>query len=92
MLTTTKKSMVRAISPTMSLVQETVKYHEKYERERNAPKQFEVEQFAQTERLSKRLSRMGVCSRRQAERLIEQGMVKVDGVKIDSNVQVNDKK
>lgn len=38
-----------------------------------------IESFNQTERLSKRLARMGVCSRRQAELLIAQGMVKVDG-------------
>ena len=30
-----------------------------------------VQDFSQTERLSKRLSRMGVASRRMAERLIE---------------------
>lgn len=35
--------------------------------------------FSVTERLTKRLARMGVCSRRQAEKLIAQGMVKVDG-------------
>jgi ribosomal protein S4 len=51
---------------------------------------FDVKTFTQQERLSKRLSRLGVCSRRQAERLIEQGMVRVDGKVIDSNVAVND--
>jgi ribosomal protein S4 len=38
-----------------------------------------VKDFSQTERLSKRLSRMGVASRRMAEKMIDQGMVKVDG-------------
>jgi 23S rRNA pseudouridine2605 synthase len=32
------------------------------------------------ERIAKRLARAGICSRRDAERLIEQGRVKVDGV------------
>jgi len=40
------------------------------------------------ERLSKRLSRLGVCSRRQAERMIETGLVLVNGRKVDSNVPV----
>ena len=31
------------------------------------------------ERLNKWLSRMGVCSRREADRLIEEGKVLVDG-------------
>ena len=32
---------------------------------------------------------MGVCSRRQAELMIERKMVKVDGKVVDSNVPVN---
>ena len=46
-----------------------------------------------TERLSKRLSRLGVCSRRQAEKLIATGVVKVNGRTVLSNVPVteNDK-
>jgi 16S rRNA U516 pseudouridylate synthase RsuA-like enzyme len=47
-----------------------------------------VQDFEQTERLSKRLARMGVASRRQAEKLIGQGMVKVDGEVVSSNVPV----
>jgi ribosomal protein S4 len=47
-----------------------------------------VDDFSKPERLSKRLSRMGVASRRQAELLIEQRMVKVDGVVVTSNVPV----
>lgn len=39
-------------------------------------------------RLSKRLSSSGVCSRRQAERLLTAGMVKVDGKTVFSNVGV----
>ena len=60
------------------------------DKEANPTTNFEVETFTQTERLSKRLSRLGVCSRRQAERLIEQGMIKVDGTVVDQNVGVND--
>lgn len=59
-------------------------------REAQKEPKFDVKLFTQHERLSKRLSRLGVCSRRQAERLIEQGMIKVDGKVIDSNVSVND--
>lgn len=47
-----------------------------------------VGDFAKPERVSKRLSRMGICSRRVAERLIEQGMIKVDGEIIRANVSV----
>jgi len=47
-----------------------------------------VEEFSKAERLSKRLARMGVCSRRQAEKLIEQGMIKVDNKVVNSNVAV----
>jgi 23S rRNA pseudouridine2605 synthase len=36
------------------------------------------------ERIAKRLARAGVCSRREAERLIAAGRVKVDGVKLTS--------
>ena len=44
-----------------------------------------VQDFSETERLSKRLARMGVSSRRQAEKLIAEGMVYVDGKVADSN-------
>jgi len=47
-----------------------------------------VEEFMKPERVSKRLSRMGICSRRVAEELIEKGMVKVDGQVIDHNMQI----
>jgi 23S rRNA pseudouridine2605 synthase len=36
------------------------------------------------QRIAKAISSAGVCSRREAERLIGQGLVKVDGVTIDS--------
>lgn len=49
-----------------------------------------VKDFEKTERLSKRLARMGVASRRMAEKLIAQGMIQVDGKIVDSNVPVND--
>ena len=68
--------------------------------ERNAEKQQEqslekfihpmnIEEFKKEERLTKRLARMGVCSRRMAEKLIEKGMVKVDGVLIEKNMLVS---
>jgi hypothetical protein len=47
-----------------------------------------VGDFSKPERVTKRLGRMGVCSRRVAERLIEEGMVKVDGKIILQNVSV----
>jgi 23S rRNA pseudouridine2605 synthase len=47
-----------------------------------------VAEFQKPERVSKRLSRMGICSRRVAEKLIEQGMVQVDGKIIKENVSV----
>ena len=52
------------------------------------------------ERIAKRIARSGVCSRREAERLIEEGKVKVDGktitspaLNVDENniIQVNGK-
>ena len=44
------------------------------------------------ERIGKRLSRNGICSRREAERWISQGRVIVDGIPITSpNILVNDK-
>ena len=49
-----------------------------------------VKDFEKTERLSKRLARMGVASRRMAEKLIAQGMIQVDSKIVDSNVPVND--
>lgn len=39
---------------------------------------------ATTERIAKRLARAGVCSRREAEKLVEQGRVKVDGATIET--------
>lgn len=39
---------------------------------------------AQGERIAKRLSRAGVCSRRKAEEMIAEGRVKVDGKTIDT--------
>ncbi len=48
----------------------------------------EEESLEETERLSKRMSRLGVCSRRQAERMIALGLVRVNGKKVESNVPV----
>lgn len=52
-------------------------------------KESNIEEFDMTERLSKRLARMGVCSRRSAEKLMAQGMVRVDGNKVTENMLVN---
>ncbi|CAI2366152.1 unnamed protein product [Moneuplotes crassus] len=71
-------------------IQKTVKIMNDEEFGRNAPKKFEIDSFAKPERLSKRLSRLGICSRRQAERMIQQGIVKVDGQLIDQNVPVSE--
>eukprot|EP00347_Sterkiella_histriomuscorum_P006198 403353687 len=48
-----------------------------------------IDEFQKPERVSKRLARMGICSRRTAEKLIDQRMVKVDGKVIDQNMQVS---
>jgi len=48
---------------------------------------FESE-YSKPERLSKRLARLGVCSRRHAERIIDKGIIKVDGKTVFSNVPV----
>ena len=37
-----------------------------------------------TERVAKRIARAGICSRREAERLIADGRVRVDGVVIET--------
>lgn len=46
--------------------------------------------FQKEERLSKRLARLGVTSRRQAEKLIESGMIKINGRTVTQNVPVTD--
>jgi hypothetical protein len=46
--------------------------------------------FKTPERLSKRLARLGITSRHQAEKLIELGMVKVNGKTANENLQVDD--
>lgn len=55
------------------------------------PQQSENIPEIKTERLSKYLSRAGVCSRREAERLISKGMIFVNKKKVDSNIAVTDK-
>lgn len=49
-----------------------------------------IKDFNKTERLSKRLARLGVASRRMSEKLIARGMIFVDGKQVTSNVAVND--
>ena len=48
-----------------------------------------IEEFRKEERLTKRLARMGICSRRMAEKLIERGMIQVDGKKVEKNCLVS---
>ncbi|EAR97905.2 tRNA rRNA pseudouridine synthase, putative (macronuclear) [Tetrahymena thermophila SB210] len=48
-------------------------------------------QVMNEERLSKYLSRSGVCSRRQAEKMIKDGLIKVDGKVATSNLPVTPK-
>ena len=43
-----------------------------------------TEDWSQGERIAKALARAGVCSRRDAEKLIEEGRVSVNGKKLDS--------
>ena len=43
-----------------------------------------TETINKEERISKRLSRVGICSRREAERWIAKGRVTVDGVQIST--------
>ena len=42
------------------------------------------DQKLKVERIAKRLSRAGVCSRREAERWIENGRIAIDGVNIST--------
>jgi len=46
--------------------------------------------FQESERLSKRLARLGVASRRQAEKLINSGMIRVDGQIVKMNIPVSE--
>jgi hypothetical protein len=65
----------------------------KRKREEEYSKYFNLEdvpKFNQTERLSKRLARLGVSSRRQVEKMIASGLILVDGNVVKSNVPVND--
>ena len=59
------------------------------ERKQNALNAETLVEFEQPERLAKRMSKLGICSRRQAERLINANMVKVDGKAVESNMAVS---
>lgn len=50
----------------------------------------DLSKFKESERLSKRLARLGITSRRQAEKLISNGMIKVDGQIVKANVPVSE--
>lgn len=52
-------------------------------KENRMRKEFEEKDIHQEVRLNKYLSEAGVCSRREADRLIEEGKVFVDGVRAE---------
>lgn len=80
----TKKSVERNIKEQRSKEQNT--------EEQNIIEQNINEQDAETNvlgvRLNKYLSEAGVCSRREADRFIEQGKVKIDGVRAEIGTRV----
>ena len=53
-------------------------------KENRMRKEFEEKDIHQEVRLNKYLSEAGVCSRREADRLIEEGKVFVDGVRAEN--------
>ena len=60
----------------------------------DTPAQQQTKPAAESERIAKRIARAGICSRRDAERLIEDGQVSVNGEVITSpalNVTASDK-
>ncbi len=59
-------------------------------RENQIKRSFEEKEAGQKVRLNKYLSEAGVCSRREADRLIEEGKVLVDGVRAISGMKVTD--
>lgn len=59
-------------------------------KENRIRKEFEEKDIHQEVRLNKYLSEAGVCSRREADRLIEEGKVFVDGVRAENGRKVTD--
>ena len=59
-------------------------------KENRMRKEFEEKDIHQEVRLNKYLSEAGVCSRREADRLIEEGKVFVDGVRAENGRKVTD--
>ena len=59
-------------------------------KENRMRKEFEEKDIHQEVRLNKYLSEAGVCSRREAARLIEEGKVFVDGVRAENGRKVTD--
>ena len=57
-------------------------------KENRMRKEFEEKDIHQEVRLNKYLSEAGVCSRREADRLIEEGKVFVDGVRAENGRKV----
>ena len=59
-------------------------------KENRMRKEFEEKDIHQEVRLNKYLSEAGVCSRREADRLIEEGKVFVDGVRAENGWKASD--
>ena len=59
-------------------------------KENRMRKEFEEKDIHQEVRLNKYLSEAGVCSRREADRLIEEGKVFVDGVRAENGRKVTE--
>ena len=59
-------------------------------KENQIRREFEEKESGQEVRLNKYLSEAGICSRREADRLIEEGKVLVDGVRAVNGMKVTD--
>ena len=57
-------------------------------KENRMRKEFEEKDIHQEVRLNKYLSEAGVCSRREADKLIAAGQVTVDGVRAETGMKV----
>lgn len=67
-----------------------INYHlEDYSMSNNIKREFELKNFDDKVRINKFLSEAGVCSRREADRLVESGKVTVDGVAAQMGTKVN---
>ncbi len=56
---------------------------------REALSQIEIDVGVEKEKLTKYLARSSICSRRQADKLIQEGLVRVNGKKVLSNIDID---